>query len=210
MPDATVGTVGLPPAGHARREELKKRTDTLAPQAEAANAAVEGATAVDWSRVEPEREIMQYRDELSVSNKQDDYCYAWVNVDYPLNAKGLKVREKLALKGWDVVKGDNPEAIELKQTDGTRRLGDVILMRVKRDRFLELEAAEAAKRKAQQQSVTSNLEQLGQKYRRHGLIVHAGSNLNPDMLNVMQNRARGAMAAREQLDQGLRDGSLNL
>src|SRR5579872_6467381 len=121
----------LPPAGHARRETLKQRKDNLEQIGEETfkSAEVEAANPDAYAI---DRELASHFDELTVSEAHPGYVYIWVNYDTPTNMRGKMVREKLAQRGWEIVTGDDPEARELRDVTGNRRLGDVILMRIKK------------------------------------------------------------------------------
>jgi len=199
---------GLPPAGHQRDEELKRRADILAEEGEK-RAKVEGVEAIDPNSLTLESELVSQMDELSVTNRQPGYEYCWVNFDSPSHARGLMVKNKLREKGWEIVCGDMPEAIEVKDVAGNRRVGDVILMRIPKplyDAHLRLERERAARMSG---SSHSTLQELGEKYRGRGVIVHTPDNMDPNLLKTMESRARGAMAANQKLDQSLRDGRID-
>ena len=198
---------GLPPAGHQRNEELKRRDDQLAQAAEE-TAQATGIEAIDPEVLKVESEIASQMDELYVTNRQPDYEYCWVNFDAPSSARGLMVKRKLAQRGWEVVTGDMPEAKEVKDVTGNRRVGDVILMRIKKDRFAQLQRQEAEAAARFSSSAHSTLQQLGEKYRNKGVIVHTPENMDPALLKRMESHARGAMAAGQKLDQSLRDGTV--
>lgn len=198
---------GLPPAGHARDEELKRRADTLAEEAEKRAEAL-SMSGIDADVLKIESELASQMDELYVTNRQPGYEYCWVNFDAPSSARGLMVKRKLAQRGWEVVCGDMPEAIEVKDVTGNRRVGDVILMRIKKEHFDKLKAAEEEYARSLSGAVHSNLQQLGEKYRGRGVIVHTPENMSPQLLKSMEARARGAMAANQKLDQSLRDGTV--
>lgn len=203
------GTATLPPAGAARKEELKRRSDQL----EEAVAAMPEGGVIDPAKLEVESELAQHFDELNVTNANPAYHYCWVNMDYPSGSKGLMARKKLAQRGWEMVNGDMPEAMELRQPDGTRRLGDVVLMRITKERHALLEQKDADVRASQQQAVTSNLQALGNKHR--GVKVHVAEDMPEHMKKIIEhpspqavNAMRGTMAAKTKLDQGLRDGTI--
>ena len=195
----------LPPAGDMRRDELKRRADALDEQAETQSAAAEHYAA-DPKAFRVESELAQHFNELEVSNQDPAYAYCWVNS----GSYGRFIKMKLA-QGWEVVQGDMPEAVDLKGmgADTTRRLGDVILMRIQKDRKLLLDRQERAHRRAVESGVTSTLEELGQKYRDKGVIVHtdmAGS--NPRLLDAMAKRAQARGIVTRTTDQMLREGRM--
>lgn len=190
--------VKLPPPGDARREELKRRTDALEQEAE--ETGLEGGTG---PLPEVENELAQHFNELEVSNQDPAYVYAWVNSGFYTRFVKMKLAD-----GWEVVQGDMPEAEELKGVgaDTTRRLGDVILMRIRRDRYLMLQRRERELRQRQQEGVTGTLQEMGDRYRQHGIVVHTGETMNPRVMETMQKRATARRAGGQQFDQMLREG----
>ena len=211
----TGGTATLPPAGHARKEVLKKRKDTLEHKAEEMAGQVE-VGAIDPKSFEVSREIGGRFDELQVVGALPQYAYKWVQIDYPTNSRGKMARLE-TINGWEVVTGDMPEAPDLRQADGTRRLGDVILMRIRRDRFEKLQSEAEQRRVNVQRGVTSGLQEMGDRYRKHGVKIHTAENMPEHLKKAIEhpspgavNAMRGALAAQDQLDAGMRDGTLNL
>jgi len=125
----------LEPAGYKRDEQLAKRKDEL-------EEAMETSTpeAYAMGDIPEDREIMH--DVVSgytrVTNKQPGYEYAWTYdpVSDPSNIARMGIAERF-MRGYEFVQGDMPEAQELKNStpDGRRRVGDVTLMRCKREVF---------------------------------------------------------------------------
>lgn len=190
----------LPPPGDERREVLRERADDLAQAAEEAGAA---GGRIDPRAFEVDNEIANHIDDLSVSGQRDEYVYCWVNFTHN---HGRMIRLKLS-EGWEVVQGDDPEAIEFKAVgaDTTRRHGDVLLMKCRRDRYKLLQKREAAKRAAQQGAVTAQLEEMGQKAAPHGITVHSSMDtINPRVASRMMARQAGTRA----VDQMLRTGTV--
>lgn len=187
----------LPPAGDARDEELKRRDDALAEAGE--DLGIEGGTG---PLPKVENELAQYFNELDVPNADPSFMYCWVYS----GQQGRMIRMKLA-EGWEVVQGDAPEAPALKGmgADTTRRLGDVILMRMRKDKYLVLQRREKAKREAQQAGVTSGLQELGEKA---GVKVTVGANVDPRIMKTMHSRAVARQIAGKQTDQMLREGRM--
>ena len=112
-------------------------------------------------------------------------------------------------EGWEVVQGEMQEAIDIKGMGGdtTRRLGDVILMRCRKDRYVMLQRREDAKRKAQQDGVTAGLRAIGDRHAKDGVIVHTDLNsMHPKTVQRMANRAAAQQKATEILDQHVREG----
>lgn len=199
------GVETLPPAGDEQREILTEREDTLQ------QAAEERADTTERGSIDPrafriESELAQHFNELEVSNQDPAYSYCWVQSGF----YGRMVKAKLA-EGWEVVQGDLEEAIELKGmgADTTRRLGDVILMRVTKDRHLILKRRERLKREAQELSVTGTLSELAEKYRQLGLVVHTDlKGIHPNTVKTMQVRAQARQTAARTMDHWLRDGRM--
>lgn len=209
------GTATLPPAGHARKETLAKRKDQLEEKADQMAGQVETGP-INPKAFEVDRELAGRFDELQVVNADPGYAYKWVQIDYPSNSRGKMARME-TIQGWEVVTGDMPEAPDLKQADGTRRLGDVILMRMRRDRFERYQKEQADKRAHAQGAVTSGIKEMGDRYRKHGVVVHTAEDMPEHMKKAIEhpspaavNAMRGAMAAQGQLDENIRNGTLNL
>lgn len=204
---AAPGTAILPPAGHARKEELKKRTDILEAKAAHDFANVE---AIDPDAIEIERELAQHFNELNVANAEPGFVYKWVN--YTSNG-GIAIRQAIAPpERWQVVTGDMPEATDLKASDGTRKLGDVMLVRMPKKRYDILERLRAEKNARQQQGHESNLRELARRNPK-AVKVYGSEDMpesvtkrltNPSQASI--NAMRGAEAAQAQFEQNLRAG----
>lgn len=194
------GDSTLPPLGDAQREELKRRADALDEAAETAPAP-EGGTG---PLPKVENELAQYFNELEVSNQDRAYAYCWVYT----GQQGRMIRMKLA-EGWEVVQGDMREAEELKGMGGdtTRKLGDVLLMRMRRDRYLALRRRQRERVQAQSEGVDSGLREMGEKYRGKGVVVSPDlSNVRPEVVKRMANRATAQSIAQRTMDQRIREG----
>lgn len=158
----------LPAAGHARREALKQRDAKLATEAEAIAQQILSGN-VDATKMDIINEIAQRTQSLQVSNQQPGMVYGWVSK----NQHGQHI-EKMRNYGWEVVQGEDQEALELKgsgRTLGlgspgtTRELADVILMRIPMEQYVVLRAMEIAQTKRVQQASASNLLAMADKYR---------------------------------------------
>lgn len=207
--DSNIKVADLPPPGYKRDEELSRRTDELDEKAEKLEAEQE-VYASDPQAFTPDRDILSRLDQrmLEVSEKQPGYQYCWAY--FGLN--GQMVWAKRAI-GWEVVKGKQmPEAREHEEVDGTRRIGDVLLMRCPMERFKELEAAAADARMAQELGITSQLKELGEKARRYGLKVHEDLSqvrVGPDtLMDVVEKRAGVHDVVQGQVDKMLRKGEV--
>lgn len=205
------GVAALPAAGHARKEVLKQRTDQLA---EAGAALPEGGT-LDLSRVEPEREIVGHFDSLRILNPVPGKRYCWLNFK---EDNGLQIERKLASEPWwEVVRGDMPECPGRKMPDGTRVIGDVMLLRCPEEMAVRHDGFEKRKRDAVQSGVTSNLKSLGDRYRSKGVVVHTPEDMSDNMRRAIEhpsqsavNAHRGSLAASELLDKNLRNGTVKV
>lgn len=204
--DAGMKNADLPPSGYARDEELARRKDTLEEKLETEAPEV---YPIDESAFQPDREILQRLDQqmLEVSKRKPEYIYCWVY----FGQNGQQVWAKKAL-GWEVVTGTEPEATEHKEVDGTRRIGDVLLMRVHKRRFAQLEEAAADRREAQQLGITSRLKELGEHARRYGLKVHEDLStvrVGPDtLMDVVEKRSGAHDTAMKTVDKMLRKGDV--
>jgi len=202
----------LPPAGHARDEALRERADALEEQAET-RANAEERYAIDPKAFRVENELAQHFDELSVSNPDPAFAYCWVwtgRQGYFIKAKqAIRVEEDSHMQlCWEVVQGAMVEAEELKDVTGLRRLGDVILMRCRRDRYRKLQQREAQKRQAQSAGIDGRLREQAEEINRRvpGLVtVH---DINDPAVSHALKRAQAQSIAKQQFTTQLRDGTL--
>jgi hypothetical protein len=194
----------LPPAGHQRDEELRRRTDTLQQAAEERADAL-GAHGFNPDVLAPDREILADFDGFEVSSRQPGFEYKWVPFDNPVANKGLMVAQAQT-QGWQVVCGDMPEAKEKEIVGGMRKIGDTVLMRIPIERAEAIRARERQVYNAQHESAHSSLIELG---KRRGITVKPIGEVGPWM-SQMSARDRGAQAAKQKYEQGLREGTLNI
>ena len=206
--DAGMKSADLPPVGYKRDEELSKRTDALEEKIETEAPEV---YPIDPKVFEEDREILYKsidQQMVEVTNKQKDFIYAWT---YYLQ-NSVQVWAKRAL-GWRVVKGTDPECIEHKEVDGTRRIGDTLLMRIPRERYEMLEADAIKRKEDQHKGVGSRLLDLAERGRSHGLKVHEDLTQvrSPDgstLMDVVEKRSGAHKTAMKHIDKKLRDGDL--
>lgn len=194
----------LPPPGYKRDEELARRTDELAERAETEGPEVYG---IDPSKVEPDREILYKsidQQMIHVTNKDPESMYAWIY--YGLNGQMIWAKKAL---GWRVVTGDDPECQEYKEADGTRRIGDVLLMKISKERYLELEQMSEKRRDEQYLGIKSRLQELSDK---SGIKIHedlADVSIGGRSLeSIMERKAAAQDVAMEHIDKKLRDGDV--
>ena len=199
--------VELPPAGNARTEELAHRDDELAEAAETQSNQAE-RYAINPKALKKDRELQYLLDacnELEVSNADPAYVYCWVQS----GSHGLFVKLKLA-EGWEVVQGDMEESVELKGigADTTRRLGDVILMRVRKDIFKGIVRRRKANADRHMKSIDANLVGLGEKYADLGVSVKTPENMDDRTLKIMERRASAKGTAEKMQDDWIRKGRM--
>lgn len=210
-PDPIVeqGTAVLPPAGYERDEVLKIRDELLTQEAEERSEREE-VYALDPKAFKVENEIAQHFDALQVTSRQDGYIYNWANF---MTRGGMYVQYKLAVTVngqplWEVVKGDMPECSGQRAADGTRRIGDVMLLRAKKERYEIWWKNELVKRLRRKEGVTADLQELGEKYRSLGVIVKVGDEIGESTLRRMQNRASAQAIGARMQDKWLREGRM--
>jgi len=189
-----MGDSTLPPPGDERKEVLAERQDKLEEKAETL-ANEQELHAIDPSAMEIEPELARGFDPatmsiMNVTNKQPGWVYSWQNHQ---SQSGLQVMMK-KYDGWIVVSGPDPEAIEHKIADGTRRIADVLLMRIPEERKKALDARDQLKRERTEKGVAADLEHMGRKYRDRGLKVHT-----PEMSTEegSRHRSRGFAESRQ-------------
>lgn len=198
-------TTGLAPPGAAQREQLAERHDTLQQQAE--EMPVEHFTIQNPNVFAPERELqdlIQTRDALTVTNPQPGYAYSWVFT----GLQGQMIWAKKA-KQWETVQGNDPESREYLYNDTSRRIGDVMLMRLPLDLYL-LEQQEAEKKTQKiEESITSDLYTLEAKSGGR-FKVHADQETNPYLPEMKSGaQSHGAkQVAMKHLDGQIRRGTV--
>jgi hypothetical protein len=100
--------------------------------------------------------------------------------------------------GWEIVSGPRdvaPEAWDHREVDGTRRVGDVILMRIRKERYHSLQAAERRKNLARQEGIDVAVLEAAEKA---GIIAHdLTSSATPQHIRRMaEAQVESARAAR--------------
>lgn len=166
-------------AGDKRREAMKRSQDEL-DEAGERRANANETVRFDPSKLKVDYEIVQNLNHLDVTGAQDEYRYCWVRfksdagtplIDHKLT---LSVRvDGRVIPCWEVVSGDMPEAKERNAVDNTRRIGDVMLMRCRREIYEALQKAEEIKAQRRMLGAVSDLEAFGQsaKARKYGMRV---------------------------------------
>lgn len=197
------------PAGYKRTDQRLRRKDQLEQQAEE-QAAESGIEAINPDALLPDDELQQLLegfDGSQITNADPNYVYMWVCVEFPASARGLAVLTHTS-QGWEVVKGDSLEAVEYRQPDGTRKLGDSILLRITRRRKAALDyrvAALNAKREGQSQ------EELQAIAARYGIQVVPFDQMSPERQAFIERRAQAAFsqqAAMQKFAENARTGTI--
>jgi hypothetical protein len=206
----TPATGALPPAGHQRDEELKRRTDALEAKAAETHAEVQ---TINPDVMDVERELAGHFNSLDITNKDARYVYKWVNF---VSNGGIMLRQAVAPpERWEVVTGDAKEAAELRQVDGTRKLGDVMLVRMPKERYAILEKVQAQKAARQHEGLEANIREVAAKRGKGKIRVYNNDDMPENVRRAIEHPSpgavdamRGAMAAQDKFDSALRDGSL--
>jgi hypothetical protein len=145
----------LPPAGDARREELKQRTDTLEEQAEVKYADV---GAINPEVLKPDREI---RDHIRKSHLEVGTRHPYLKVKWVYCGSQYSMVWSAKDDGWQTATvQDFPEAADLVREDGTIRIGDVLLMSIRIDIYQQIMEREKKKRLRQQFGVEAEIHDL--------------------------------------------------
>jgi len=157
----------LPPAGDERREVLRKREDNLQEQAEAM-AETTDAYAMDPKALKVDRELAQHYDfdentMLKITNRNPNRRYTWGNFS---SQHGIDVRRKMGM-GWKPVSGSDPECSELKAADGTRTIGDVMLMWTTPENKARIDRMHQAKRDRVYQTAVTQEQEMADFARKH-------------------------------------------
>jgi len=196
------GDPELPPPGDERREVLRERTDTLA---EAAEALSEERGAVDPRAFEVENEVGQHFDGLEVPRARADYRYCWVQCGASWYGRFVNMKRS---EGWEVVRaGDDDAPDDTTQVDNTCRVADVLLMRMRADRYILLQRKRMARQRAIETGSmeASALTEASEKYAKLG--IQAGV-ADTSRLKTMTARSRAALLAQQQFEQKIRDGQV--
>lgn len=160
-PKGPAAIEALPDAGHARREEMKRRMATLEAEAAKLEAELE-VQGIDPARLSAdavEREVRAATSdvgEVRVSNAQPGFAYTWIFRD-PMNRFGGRQVYAMQALGWERVVGSMPESVEHKSVTNERWVADCLLMRCTIERFMALQLIDRKRRLAQQEGVSADL-----------------------------------------------------
>lgn len=181
------------PAGHAREEAKKIVADQLAEQIE--HESGDGAT-FDPSVLEVENEIAQHYNmslnEFEVMDPVEGYDYLWGRCDYRSHMEIMSRAQRylgMGVRGYELVSGPKerfPECWDLKAPDGTRRIGDCQLYRVKREVHHAIEVKQALAAKARDLGVSQNVLARAAKYPKYVRATEVQGN----PIDYLRNRAQ--------------------
>jgi hypothetical protein len=153
------------PAGHSRDEAMKVVADELAEQGEKEFADV---TSYSPDKLEVDNEIAQHydfaTDEFTVTDKVSGYVYLWnpanMRAHMEVMSRAARLLRDTSVRGFELVKGPKetyPECLHLKEVDGTRKVGDCQLYRIKEHVWAALVATGRMAAKAQEIGISSSL-----------------------------------------------------
>lgn len=202
-------TEGLPPPGHERQEELKRRKDRLVAEGEQLMAELE-KEAVDPAKLDPskiDREVRQAlnaHDEVWVSNADPNYRYAWIYRDPHGRFGGRFVHTMKAVGGggyWEVVSGNMKEAREHIAPTGERWVADCLLMRCRVDKLAKLKLEDRERRYARQGNVASAFfdeaaRQGVRAFDQDSMPAHIQARMESQSVGRQPSRPRGNPAGR--------------
>lgn len=179
----------LPPAGHARREELARRTDQLEEKMENLPHEV---GKINEKAFEVDREIRNEieKDYLAIGLDHPTLKTRWVNYR---SLEGQMVWQAKS-QGWRVATLDDfPEARELLKEDNTIRVGDVLLMCISFDRYVLNSQKEEDKRLRQEMGVEQAIRDITD---RHSDVFRLYTENEGGIPERIQKRMKSAGAVR--------------
>lgn len=190
----------LPPAGDAQREELKQRGDQLEQKAE------ELAGEVDYHTLRRDafdirNEIAERFDYLQVTDARSEYIYKWVNYR---TRNGLNIAAAQR-DGWELVAGNDPECMPCKDELTRRRVGDVVLMKMRRDAHHELVTRQRLIRNMRERGIEGAIEELA---RDRGIVLHRFGDMDPALQGRIFKQQQAKQIARQQFGNMLRQGTV--
>jgi len=167
-PELRPGEAELPPPGHERREELKRRADSLMAELETVMNQLQ-LGGIDASKLDVDkipREVMAAMDyanhEVYVQDKDPNFIYAWIYRD-PYNKFGGREVHRLQSRGWEVVSDPLKEAWNYRSTTGERWVADCLLMRCRLDIYAQLQVQDRELRLRQQGAVTTSFFDIAER-----------------------------------------------
>lgn len=199
------------PPGHSQDEERRERIDILEEKIEKLTAMLD-ITKIDGAKMKEvmnDREVADHLQQghLFVTNPNPAYMYSWK--DY-VHASGTMCWQAKAL-GWIQVGGDDPECSEHRKEDGSRRVGDVMLFKMRKDHHFIMQQEEEKKRNMRQYGVEATLEDMADRTEGIRFYSTAQGGLPQAAELRMKNSAAAAGARRtamKHVDGMIRDGTV--
>ena len=210
MPTRRPTRIDLPAAGHARNEELRRRTDALEEQGEMQFGE---SGAIDPAKLQIDREAAHkyvQTDGYEVTKPQPGHVYCWVREDKPGSQVRWKQSQRVQMPDggwaplWEVVQGTDPESVEEKDVRGYRKIVDCILLRAKAERHRQYQIEEERRKHEQQHGSSDALEDLASKSKGY---VKVYSEVEMSQHQTTLERAQQAGFARSKFTQKLREGT---
>jgi hypothetical protein len=191
-PDAPLN-IELPPSGHSRREEFKRRAEDLTQKAEELANEMQ-AEGIHPDRMKIDREVAQKftrTGDVHIDNMQPDYQYCLTYRDPYGKFAGQFVWRNMA-EGWERVVGDMPEGREFPgmAVTGERWVADCLLMRIPKSRWEALEKEQARKRMIMQRGADQPSDELLAAADRFGTKVTTGDQLPTQVQRAMRAQRR--------------------
>jgi hypothetical protein len=202
----------LPPPGYERNEELSRRADALEAKLEAlsnGNGDNPEQHKIDLDNFKPDNEILQHLKygNYPVQNKDELYTYCWVNRDIHGKYGGVHVMRK-RVQGWQLCRYGAPEIAGVKNVDGTCIVGDVVLMKIRRDLYFKIHRQSQQEVTRRREGVTTGLRELGEQHAKHGVIVHTPEDIDDATLARMDRQASAKRQAVNTADKWIRQGKM--
>jgi hypothetical protein len=181
----------LPPPGHERQEELKRRQDALDAEAQALKDDPHPSTFVgNADALKEDREIQNILEKKKNLNPVDPYDFLAVENAQPnrhyvrayMRGNGFQING-LKMRGYKLVSGNDPEDPALKDVNGHRQLGDTLLMYCSLEDYSRELERQALSSQAASDGVQNRMSALQEHTARASdgrLAVHAGNANNPD------------------------------
>ncbi len=200
------------PPGHARDEEKRERIDILEEKIEKLMAQLD-INAIDGAKMKAvmdDREVANHLQEghLFVTNPDPAYMYKWADFAH---ASGTMCWQAKAV-GWIQVGGDDTECHEHRKEDGSRRVGDVMLFKMRKDLHFLMRQEEEKQRNLRQYGVEATLEDMAD--RNPGIKFYSTAQGTP-LPSAAQARMKNITAsqgaqrtAMKHVDGMLRDGTV--
>lgn len=198
------------PAGPRRANAMARSKDELDEQMDGKELATRAL-----KDIKIDGEIVSTFNSGEVSNADPAFHYKWARyvkpyggvapVDYDL-ALTIRTSSHGVLKCWEKVNGSMVEAIEHRDETGCRKVGDVMLIRCRKDVYAAIRVWEDQKVKDRNASSANSLQSIGD---RTGVPVRVTA-VDRDIDDPVMQRALKHAAAKEianrQLDDQLRHG----